>query len=500
MPLTSTLFACIHADDFPVQALLRLRPDLKSEPVAVLNGCPPQQTICSYNLQAHKRGVVHGMTRMEAESLTGLKLLQRNLACESTARAVLQESSGQFSPRIEEISKSTSCCFVLDISGSERLFGPPEQLGQRLRSAVASVGFRTSVAVSANFETAHLKAMSTRGVCIIPSGQEADALSNLPITILNLDEERITTFALWGIRTLGELAGLPETELVTRLGPTGKTLRDLARGMHTHAFCPIEPVFTLEESFEFEHPVEQADSLLFLAARMVDCLTERATLRALCLASIHVQMKLEGGREHYIDIKPAIPSVDRKFLLKLMQLELAAHPPQAAVVALTLHAEAGQSSKVQLGLFTPQMPEPSRLDVTLARLKAIVGEDRVGSPLLEDTHQSNQFRMERFAADSRATTACAIRPSMALRRMRPPCPVHVLLQSDKPVAFRYRNNRFSVSAAYGPWKSAGAWWSTEAWDSEEWDILAQPDNSAPVTCLLVHHLGLNAWQLEAVYD
>jgi error-prone DNA polymerase len=56
-----------------------------------------------------------------------------------------------------------------------------------------------------------------------------------------------------------------------------------------------------------------------------------------------------------------LPSIDRKFLLKLLQLEIAAHPPQAAVLSLTLRAEAGQSSKVQLGLFAPQMPEPSRL-------------------------------------------------------------------------------------------------------------------------------------------
>ena len=107
-------------------------------------------------------------------------------------------------------------------------------------------------------------------------------------------------------------------------------------------------------------------------------------------------MELEGGRAHRLSIRPALPSMDRKFLLKLLQLEIAANPPPAAVVSLTLSAEAGQSSKVQLGLFAPQTPEPSRLDVTLARLKAIVGDDRVGSPVLEDTHRAGSFRMEGF--------------------------------------------------------------------------------------------------------
>ena len=135
---------------------------------------------------------------------------------------------------------------------------------------------------------------------------------------------------------------------------------------------------------------------------------------------------------HRCAIRPALPSADRKFLLKLLQLEIAAHPPQAAVVALSLSAEAGQSSNVQLGLFAPQTPEPSRLDVTLARLKAIVGEDRVGSPVLEDTHRAGSFRMEGFVIGGNDAPAERRAPRMALRRMRPPVPVRVELRAMKP--------------------------------------------------------------------
>ena len=500
MRMTDALYACIHAEDFPLQALLRLQHDLKTKPVAVLAGRAPQETVCCFNLHARRLGVALGMTRIEAESIAGLKLLARNSACEATTRAVLLECAAQFSPRIEEIPRTFSCTFVLDIAGSERLFGPPAELASRLRNIAASTGLRISVAISSNFDTARLKAASTHGVSITPSGEESNALANLPIDVLNLDEDHQSTFILWGIRTLGELVELPETELVTRLGPLGKSLRDLALGAHCHTFVPIEPEFTLQESFEFEHPVVQSDSLLFLGARMIDCLAERASMRALCLASIRVEMKLERRQEHQLLLKPAIPSIDRKFLLKLLHLELAAHPPQAAVLSFSMHAEAGQSSKVQLGLFTPQTPEPSRLDVTLARLKAIVGEDRVGSPVLEDSHQSDRFRIKDFSVIEKVNATGSVCPSMALRRIRPPQPVHVLLQGEKPVAFRSRDSRYAVTAAYGPWKSAGAWWAMGSWDAEEWDIVAQPAGSSPVTCLLVHRPAQKLWQLEALYD
>ena len=179
--------------------------------------------------------------------------------------------------------------------------------------------------------------------------------------------------------------------------------------------------------------MKQIDSLLFIGARMIDCLATRAATHALSLASLTVQMQLDGNRLYQRAIRPALPTIDRKFLLKLLQLEIAAHPPQAAVLSLTLTAEAGQSSKVQLGLFAPQTPEPSRLDVTIARLKAIAGEDRVGSPVLEDTHRPGSFRMENFVnrlshpvlSPSKLTT----QPRLALRRMRPPVPVRVQLDA-----------------------------------------------------------------------
>jgi protein ImuB len=496
------LYACACAAEFPAQALLRLRAELESEPVGVLEGRAPQETVCSLNRLAHVRGVSLGMTRLEAESIPGLRLLARSLETEAAARAVLLECVAHFSPRIEAASEATACAFVLDIAGTERLFGPPEALAQRLRARLGTAGFRASVSVSANFHAARLKAAGARGITVIPPEQEAGFLAKLPISLLSLNEEHAEIFAIWGIRTLGELAALPESDLVARLGSQAAAWSALARGASPHNFQPIEAEFSLREFCGFDTPVEQMDSLLFIGARMIDCLVERAAARALSLASLAVQMELEGGLAYRRAIRPALATADRKFLLKLLQLELAAHPPQAAALSLTLAAEAGQSSQVQLGLFAPQTPEPSRLDVTIARLKAIAGEDRVGSPVLEDTHRPGSFRMESFAVPSQSTSAKssqAIRPRLALRRMRPPAPVRVQLRALTPVAFRDRERSFKIAAAYGPWRTSGCWWSDATWNAEEWDVLAETGGSS-VACLLVRDCARNEWRLEAFYD
>ena len=288
----------------------------------------------------------------------------------------------QFSPRIEE----TFADKLPAVSYSTLRHGTPVWTASNIGATSPvlqsiSAGFRVSVAVSHNFDTARIKAVYARGITVIPRRHEAH-FSCAQFRLMHCDlMRRITKHLCSGeLGTLGELAELPEEELITRLGQQAKLWLKLSRGMAEHTFQPIEAKFELKEHLEFETHIEQIDSLLFIAANMINNLVSRAASRALSLATLTVHMGLDKHPTYQRAIRPAIPSSDRKFLLKLLQLEIAAHPPQAAIFSFTLTAEAGQQSKMQLGLFAPQTPEPSRLDVTLARLKALVGDDRVGSP------------------------------------------------------------------------------------------------------------------------
>jgi protein ImuB len=496
----SELYTCVHVAEFPAQALLRLRTDLAGEPVVVMDGAAPKEWVCAMNAHALRRGAAKGMSRLDAEGLTDLRLLVRSTESEAAARAVVLERAAKFSPRIEEVSAGTACAFVLDIAGTERLFGPPEKLAGRLRDDLAAAGFRASLTVSASFHTARIKAAWSRGLNVIPDGAEAVALAKLPLAALELEEDPRETFTIWGIRTLGELAALPEVELITRLGQKTKTWREMAWGMLPHTFQPMEEEFALREFLAFEDPVEDMDSLLFVGARMIDALLERAAARALALSRLTVQMKQDGGAVHELALRPAIPSADRKFLLKLLQLQVAAHPPQAAVLNFELTADAAQSSVVQLGLFAPQIPEPSRLDITIARLKAIVGKDRVGSPALVDGHCPGVFEMKDFRVDTKVSPQELHGPRMGLRRLRPPTPLRMRTREGQPVGFATIEQRFEITAAYGPWRTSGNWWAGGDWDLEEWDVLAAGEKGGSLACVVIHDRTLDAWRLEATYD
>jgi protein ImuB len=227
----------------------------------------------------------------------------------------------------------------------------------------------------------------------------------------------------------------------------------------------------------------------------------RATARVLALASVSITLTLEGGTAHTRTVRPALPTNDRQLWIKLLHLDLEAHPPQAPILVVQLDAEPGTTSQVQLGLFSPQLPEPSRLDVTLARIRAIVGDGNVGSAVLRDTHQPDSFRMEPFSVS--ATEPSVLPPPSlftAVRRIRPAEAIAVTLQNKRPKAFVFRQERYSVERAFGPWRASDEWWSRTTWRCEQWDLVAHADNGIVLCCCLVRDLLREQWQMAALYD
>jgi len=286
MTQAAELYACLYAREFPVQALLRLRPELREQPCVVMEGDAPLEQVCSLNTKARLLGMVRGMTRVEVDTFPASAVLTRSLKEEAATRAILLECAGAFSPRLEERSADTAFVCGIDIAGTRSLFGPPEVLARRLVERVRAVGMRACVTVSGNL---HAAVCMARGlppratVKIIPQGEEAAALAELPCAVLDPSLEQAGTFAAWGVHTLGMLAELPEKDLVARMGQEGRRLWQLARGERTHLFQPVAPPLVLAEQMELDSPVELLDSLLFVAGAMLDQLIVRANARPLRL-------------------------------------------------------------------------------------------------------------------------------------------------------------------------------------------------------------------------
>ena len=497
-------FACIYIRDFPIQAMLRLRPSFRQEPCVVMEGDAPLQRVCSTNSEAHKVGAVVGMTPAEVETLPNVHTLLRSVEEEDTAKAALLQCAWTFSPRVEAHTSHNDYFFVIDITGTETLNGYLITQASRLLNNIQTLGLAGSIAISTNYHTALCVARSLDAdfrKVIIPPGMEKEALSELQLHVLSLEAEQAYKFQTWGIHTLGLLAKLPESELISRLGQEGKRLLQLANGTLHHFFRPVEHSEKMAEFLELDTPVVLLDSLLFVIVAMLEQLVFRAAERILSLASTHIVLTMEGSLSHERTVASALPTNDRKIWTKLIHLDLEAHPPSAPILAIRISAETGIVSTVQMGLFSPQTPEANRLEVAIARIKSIVGEGSVGSAVLGNTQKPDLFTIVPFRLhpDSKGPPPlCTNRLSM--RRMRPPECVLVTSGDNRISSVCFRQTWYEVHRCYGPWVTNGEWWHTGHWNQEQWDILARSNDGQLLACCLVHTPADYTWHLVSLYD
>lgn len=283
----------------------------------------------------------------------------------------------------------------------------------------------------------------------------------------------------WGVHTLGDLAALQPDPLRARLGPTALRLWEQASGRATRLLRLVRPVEVFREELEFEYEIETAEPLLFVLRRFLEQLTLR--LGALYLVAqeltFHLTFANKSHYEHRFHIPDPTNSVE--ILFRLLQTHLETFRADHPIVAVSLEAAVAQPARQQFQFFETPLRDPGRLQETLTRLTGLLGKERVGRPVLEDSHRPDAFHLEAFAWELPAEPnepAEMIGP--ALRRLR--------ATSAHPSA--------PVIARQGPYRASGDWWDTKKWERTEWDLqLARGE-----VCRCRESAG--GWEIEALYD
>jgi protein ImuB len=541
-------FACIYVPNFPVAAALRAEPELKTRAVAILEGKPPLGKIIAVNEKAAHMGIAPGMTKAQAELCADIALRTRSPLQESATHAVLLDCAQSFSPCVEDAACDTA---LLDLAGMESLLGSLPEISRAIHTRAAALGLDANVAITSNPDASILAArglcgagtpfdklraaLARAGVTVIPPGKEAERLAPLPVEVLfarSLEEDQkksaarlLETLNRWGIRTLHALAVLPQVSLSERLGQEGLRLQQLARGAASRTLVPVEEPMLFEEAIELEHPIVLLEPLAFLLNRLLEQICARLGSRALSTQELRLTLELENfssrnqqstisNQQFLRTLRLPLPMLDAKVFLKLLQLDLNAHPPGAPIMKIHLAAQPARPRPAQAGLFLPPSPEPEKLELTLARIAALVGEQKVGALELLDTHHPEGFRMQRFVAAAPEKNPREKAPKeteeksivTALRRFRPPLRANVTLENGHPVhlACMKKEVQGNVLWKAGPWRVSGDWWEREAWSRDEWDIAVQNTalrNEEVVSFYrLVHDLLGGGWFVEGTYD
>jgi protein ImuB len=479
----------------------------------------------------------------------------------------------EFSPRYE---RHHGDLVSIDVSGLERLLGTARTIGEELRREASAHGARVHVAVAATQMAALVLAQARPGLTVVDPGGEAAALAPLPIGILdkihghqpqspqnsqNHEHQKvsaisgISTVKRWGVRTLGELAALPPADLSARLGQEGLLWQAIARGEDVRPLVPDVPEERFEASIELEWPIEGLEPLSFVLTRLLEPLSMRLERRDRGAAVLHVVLRLvtcastlrasegpepgrfstplgaavsvskgRGTETHARRLELPSPVRDVRTLRTLALLDLESHPPPAAIDGVTVVIDPTPGRVLQHRLFARAHPTPEQLSTLLARLGALMGQDRVGAPARVDSDRPGAFEMRPFAtdhehddrdhddrrrgckdrgephdttverrvlksqgstlksqefletsdlrletSDRKASPVSALNVVSALRRCRQPVPARVAVEAGRPVRVTTDRRSFAGGAVLqsaGPWRTSGHWWSSSSLKSQ----------------------------------
>jgi protein ImuB len=468
------LSGCIFVPNFPIQAFLRAHPAMRENSIGILDGVPPQQKVIAINPKAAALGVDVAFTKQQAENL-GATLYTRSEVEEDSSRTALLNCSSLFSPRVQHRGRDT---FILDLDGLGSLLGTPQQIAAKIHQALFAEGFDANVAIANNPDTAIIAAHGFSGVAIITNPTQ---LGGLSVTVLQPDADLLETVELWGIKTLRQFAALDPVAIKQRLGKEGLRLHSMARGEQVSMFAPYQPKQRFHESVPLEHPIELLPTLCFVLQQSLERICARLeeySLRTnrldleLLLDSPHVGENLtERKLRHRRTIRLSTPMLDLKHFVRLLELDLQAHPPAAPVAAVSITAEAAEPQPVQECLFAPPRPEPQRLQVLLTRLKNLLGETEVGCPIVLDSHRPAAFQVGAFSPPNDSDKISSrYKRAISMRRFDPPRQAQITFRSGNPIEVRFDLRCGRVVNCGQPLVISGDWWNDCAWRRKEWDV------------------------------
>jgi protein ImuB len=464
---------------------------------------------------------------------------------------VLLDVAQQYSPRAAWAAEHT---IVLDLSGLERLFGNARAIGEALRGQLADRGLQAHLAIAATRTAAHLMAVARAGLTVVDPGGEATALAPLQIDVLTeiraappeprvsmqgptrfyrsspvqelvrprrrvlkadgtrasaktgsmLGDDLLATLRRWGIRTLGQIAALPAPELAARLGADGPRVQALARGEDAGPLVPVVADERFEATLALEWPIEGLEPLSFVLSRLMDPVCTHLDRRGRAAAILHVELRLVTRTTWSRRLELPSPIKDPKVLRTLALLDLESHPPAAGIDSVTIRVEPTAARTLQHSLLERARPRPDQISTLMARLMALMGERRVGRPVLVDSHRPGAFEMAPFTGEDAAHPSAA--PDVpvrapALRRFRQPLVATVIIEDGYPVRLRVSSRTDTITGGHvvtcaGPWRTSGDWWADTAWDHDEWDV----GLDTGVVCRLFRDRRKDRWYVAGAYD
>ncbi len=379
--------ACVYIDHFAAAVEFREHPEFRSQPI-VIGGFPSERKpVFACSSDATQSGIAPGMQLSQAQQL-----------CPNAIFIPLDESKyirafeevldilDEFSPAVE-----AGCLgkVFLDVTGMGGLFGTEGEIAQRITLEIfhrAHLDPRIGIASNKFVATAAANMASSRCPYIIKTGEEREFLGPLPAHLLPVSENTKRRFDLLGLRTICQIAALPQDAMADQFGEEGILARELANGKDEQPLFPrIKPVI-LEQELSSETPLETIDVLMVAVGELLNRLIPKLRNKNQVCGQIKLCFHLDGEDSCHEILNLKIPTDSKLEIMSLLKhfLETARFPAGITGICLGLTQLGGEEGK-QGPLFSGERTkQEERLKRVVKRFQAKFGKNPLRKVLQVD--------------------------------------------------------------------------------------------------------------------
>jgi nucleotidyltransferase/DNA polymerase involved in DNA repair len=372
------MIAAIVIPAFDLRAALRLRPALETEPAALAPLPGEEPLLGSVTAAAEAQGVRPGMRLGEALAMCPrLRLVEQDPA---TAEQAWEEVLRRLEDAGFAVEPAEPGTVYFESRGVERLYGGLEPALKRALKAVGPAWEARAGAAERRFAALAAASVARPGQALIVSDDRTRRfLAPLPLSLLPLERDRYEELEELGVRTIGELAGLPGGAVAERLGPDGRRAWSLARGERDGRVVPRRAAEPIVETLEFPEAVGQELTLRRGLGVLLDRLLARPERAGRPPRKLALWARLAGGASWRRTVTLREPTADPARLRAALGPKLAELP--APVMKLRLEvAELAEGTGEQLELVRAEGEVlQGRLKEGLRQVRAAVGAGGVST-------------------------------------------------------------------------------------------------------------------------
>jgi protein ImuB len=274
--------------DWPVIAAEIVEGIAASGAVAVLHG----NRVLACSEAARADGVRRGLRRREAQSrCPQLVVVDHDPGRDARAFEPVVAAVEEVAVGVEVI-RAGAC--ALAARGPARYFGGEELAAERIVEQVAQAcAVESQVGMADGVFAAGLAA---RSGTIVASGRTREFLAAVPVEALERPELADLLRRL-GVKTLGDFAALPASDVLTRFGFDGALAHRLAGGFDHRPLAVRQPPPDLDVSDTYDEPLERVDVAAFAGRVLAERLHERLAAHGLACTRLGIEAVTADGQE-----------------------------------------------------------------------------------------------------------------------------------------------------------------------------------------------------------